>query len=68
MSAEVAAPQAAGEEMEALCSELLLPSPGGSGSSRGGWKPHCHGWGCPAACEPGVGAGRGVIARGRGCG
>lgn len=33
MSAEVAAPQAAGEEMEALCSELLLPSPGAVGAA-----------------------------------
>ncbi|XP_052532219.1 zinc finger protein 142 isoform X1 [Tympanuchus pallidicinctus] len=33
MSAEVAAPLAASEEMEALCSELLLPSPGAVGAA-----------------------------------
>lgn len=33
MSTEVAAPLAASEEMEALCSELLLPSPGAVGAA-----------------------------------
>ncbi|NXK47468.1 ZN142 protein, partial [Chauna torquata] len=32
MSTAVAAPEAASEEMEALCSELLLPTPGGTGA------------------------------------
>nr|XP_047935636.1 zinc finger protein 142 isoform X1 [Anser cygnoides] len=35
MSAEAAAPEAAGEEMEALCSQLLLPAPGRAAGAAG---------------------------------